>query len=118
MNPLRRTPHVMARSVIRHLAVTTSIVLFDLGNVVATWDTSPRLAEYARASGTFAARWEQVKITFLAGTLILLGVTAAVLAALFIIVIILPEIWRPLLVVVAVFAVLVFLVFRRNRPTR
>ncbi len=73
--------------------------------------------EYARASGTFAARWEQVKFTFLAGTLILLGVLAAVLATLFIIVIILPEIWRPLLVVVLVFAVLVFLVFRRNRPT-
>ena len=33
--------------------------------------------EYARASGTFAARLEQVKITFLAGTLILLGVTAS-----------------------------------------
>jgi ethanolamine utilization microcompartment shell protein EutS len=73
--------------------------------------------EYARASGTFAARWEQVKITFLAGILILLGVTAAVLATLFVVTIILPEIWRPLLVVVGVFAVLVFLVFRRNRPT-
>ncbi len=73
--------------------------------------------EYARASGTFAARWEQVKITFLAGTLILLGVTAAVLAALFIIVIILPEIWRPLLVVLAVFTVLVALVFWSKRPT-
>jgi len=73
--------------------------------------------EYARASGTFAVRWEQVKIAFLAGTLILLGVAAAILATLFIVVIILPEIWRPLLVVVAVFAVLVFLVFRRNRPT-
>ena len=73
--------------------------------------------EYARASGTFAARWEQVKITFLAGILVLLGVTAAVLATLFVVTIILPEIWRPLLVVVGVLAVLVFLVFRRNRPT-
>jgi len=72
--------------------------------------------EYARASGTFAARWEQVKFTFLAGTLILLGVASAVLAALFIIVIILPEIWRPLLVVTGVFTVMVFLVFRSNRP--
>ena len=73
--------------------------------------------EYARASGTFAARWERVKITFLAGALILLGVTAAVLAALFIIVIILPEIWRPLLVVLAVIAVVVTLVFLSKRPT-
>ena len=76
------------------------------------------LREYARAGGTFAARWERVKITLLAGALILLGGIAAVLAALYIITIILPEIWRPLLVVIAVFAVLVFLVFRRNRPTQ
>ena len=75
------------------------------------------LREYARASGPFAARWEQVKITFLAGTLILLGVTAAVLAALFIIVIILPEIWRPLLVVLGVFAVVAALVIWSKRPT-
>ncbi len=31
--------------------MATSIVLFDLGNVLATWDVSPRLAEYARRSG-------------------------------------------------------------------
>ncbi len=73
--------------------------------------------EYARASGTFAARWEQVKITFLAGTLILLVVTAAVLATLFIAVIILPEIWRPLLVVVAVISGLVVLALWSKRNT-
>ena len=28
-----------------------AIVLFDLGDVVASWDPSPRLAEYARRSG-------------------------------------------------------------------
>ena len=60
--------------------------------------------EYARTSGSFAARVEQVKITFLAGILILLGVTAGVLAVLFIIVIVLVEIWRPLLVALAVVA--------------
>ena len=73
--------------------------------------------EYARASGNFAARWEQVKITFLAGTLILLGVTAGALFVLFIVVIILPEIWRPLLGVLAVVAVLAALVFWSKRPT-
>ena len=73
--------------------------------------------EYARSSGSFAARLEQVKITFLAGTLILLGVTAAVLASLFIIVIILPEVWRYLLVVLAVVAVLAALIFWSKRST-
>ena len=62
------------------------------------------LREYARTSGSFAARLEQVKITLLAGTLILLGVTAAVLAVLFIIAVVLVEIWRPLLVALAVVA--------------
>ena len=60
--------------------------------------------EYARTSGSFAARLEQVKTTILAGTLILLGVTAAVLAVLFIIAVVLVEIWRPLLVALAVIA--------------
>ena len=60
--------------------------------------------EYARTSGSFAARLDQVKITLLAGTLILLGVTAAVLAVLFIIAVVLVEIWRPLLVALAVVA--------------
>ena len=49
--------------------------------------------------------------------LTLLGVTAAVLAVMFIVVIILPEIWRPLLVVLAVLAVLLSLVFWSKRPT-
>ncbi len=31
--------------------MATSIVLFDLGNVLATWDVGPRLAESARLSG-------------------------------------------------------------------
>ncbi len=62
------------------------------------------LREYARSSGSFAARLEQVKVTLLAGTLILLGVTAAVLTVLFIIAVVLVEIWRPLLVALAVIA--------------
>ena len=74
--------------------------------------------EYARSSGSFAARLEQVKITFLAGTLILLGITAAVLASLFIIVIILPEIWRPLLVALAVISALVAYIFWAKRSPR
>ncbi|MCH8297251.1 MAG: hypothetical protein IH873_04230 [Chloroflexi bacterium] len=60
--------------------------------------------EYARTSGSFGARLEQVKTTFVAGTLIVLGVTAGVLAVLFIVVIVLAEIWRPLLVALAVIA--------------
>ncbi len=74
--------------------------------------------EYARTSGSFAARLEQVKITFLAGTLILLGITAAVLASMFIVVIILPEIWRPLLVAVAVISALVAYIFWAKRSRR
>ena len=72
--------------------------------------------EYARTSGSFAARWEQVKITFMAGSLILLGVTAAVLAVLFLIVIVLAEIWRPLVVFLAVVAVLTASVIWLKRP--
>ena len=60
--------------------------------------------EYARTSGSFAARLEQVKTALLAGILILLGVTAAVLAVLFIFAVVLVEIWRPLLVALAVIA--------------
>ena len=58
--------------------------------------------EYARTSGTFAARWEQVKVSLLAAGLILLGVTSAVLTALYIVVVVLVEIWQPLLIIVAV----------------
>ena len=58
--------------------------------------------EYARSSGTFADRWEQVKVSLLAAGLILLGVTSAVLTALYIVVVVLVEIWQPLLIIVAV----------------
>ena len=60
------------------------------------------MREYARSSGTFAARWEQVKVSLLAAGLILLGVTSAVLTALYIVVVVLVEIWQPLLIIVAV----------------
>ena len=72
--------------------------------------------EYARTSGTFAARWEQVKFTFMAGALILLGVTAAVLAVLYFIVIVLAEIWRPLVVALAVVVLLTGSVIWLRRP--
>ena len=58
--------------------------------------------EHARSSGTFAARWEQVKIALLASGLILLGVTAAVLTILYIIVVVVVEIWQPLLTIAMV----------------
>ena len=58
--------------------------------------------EYAKTSGTFAARWEQIKVTILAVALILLGIIATVLAIGFIIAVVVTEIWRPLLVVAAV----------------
>ena len=74
--------------------------------------------EYARASGTFSARWEQVKTTFLAGTLILLGVLSAILAVMFIIVVVLVEIWRPLVVIIAVIAALAALFYWPRRPPR
>jgi len=65
------------------------------------------LREYARTSGTFAARWEQIKLTLLAVALILLGIIATVLAIGFIIAVVVIEIWRPLLVVAAVIVGLV-----------
>ena len=58
--------------------------------------------EYAKTIGTFAARWEQIKVTLLAVALILLGIIATVLAIGFIIAVVVIEIWRPLLVVAAV----------------
>ena len=58
--------------------------------------------EYARSSGTFAARLEQVKIALLASGLILLGVTATVLTILYIIVVVVIEIWKPLLIIAMV----------------
>ena len=57
--------------------------------------------EYARTSGTFAARLEKIRITLLATTLILLGITATVLAIGFIVAIVLVEIWQPLLLAMA-----------------
>ena len=65
------------------------------------------LREYARTSGTFVARWEQIKFTLLAVALILLGIIATVLAIGFIIAVVVIEIWRPLLVVAAVIVGLV-----------
>jgi len=59
------------------------------------------LREYARTSGTFAARLEKIRITLLATTLILLGITATVLAIGFIVAVVLVEIWQPSLVAVA-----------------
>ena len=58
--------------------------------------------EYARPSGIFAARLEKIRITLLATTLILLFITATVLATGFIVAIVLVEIWQPLLVAMAV----------------
>lgn len=58
--------------------------------------------EYARISGSFAARLEQIKINLLAATMILLGITATVLSIGFIVAVVLVEIWRPLLVALAV----------------
>ena len=71
--------------------------------------------EYVRASGTAAARWERVKFVFLGGALIVLGITAAILTVLFIAVIILPEIWRPLLVVLAVFGIFTAFIYSSRR---
>ena len=63
--------------------------------------------EYAKTSGTFAARWEEIKVTILAVALILLGIIATVLAIGFIIAVVVIEIWRPLLVAAVVIVGLV-----------
>ena len=60
------------------------------------------LREYARSSGTAAARLEQVKIALLAASLILLGVTSAILAVLYIVAVVLVEIWQPVLIIVLI----------------
>ena len=65
--------------------------------------------EYARSSGTFAARLEQVKIALMASGLILLGVTAAVLPVLYIIAVVVIEIWKPLLIIAMVIGGLISL---------
>ncbi|SUZ82767.1 uncharacterized protein METZ01_LOCUS35621 [marine metagenome] len=72
--------------------------------------------EYARTSETFAARWDQIKFMILAASLILLGITATILAIGFIIAVVVVEIWRPLLVIVAVFAGLVTSIIWLTRP--
>ena len=72
--------------------------------------------EYARTSETFAARWDQIKFTILAASLILLGITATILAIGFIIAVVVVEIWRPLLVIVAVFAGLATSIIWLTRP--
>ena len=73
------------------------------------------IREYARTSGSFAARLEQVKITVMAGALILLGVVSAVLAVMFIFVVVVSEIWRPLLVALAVIAGVAALIILSKR---
>ena len=65
------------------------------------------LREYARSSGTAAVRLEQVKIALLAASLILLGVTSAILAVLYIVAVVLVEIWQPVLIIVLVVVVLI-----------
>ena len=72
--------------------------------------------EYVRTSGTFAARWEQIKNTIMVASLILLGITAMILSIGFIIAIVLVEIWQPLLVIAAVIAGLVTSVILLRRP--
>ena len=73
--------------------------------------------EYARSSGAFAARLEQVKVAIMAGSLVVLFIIAVVLVVLFIIAVVLVEIWRPLLVVLIVLAGLgisIFWLLRRR----
>ena len=65
--------------------------------------------EYARSNGTLAARLEQVKIALFAFGLILLGVTAAVLTVLYIIAVVVMEIWQPLLIIATVIGGLIAL---------
>jgi hypothetical protein len=76
------------------------------------------LREYARTSGTFAARLEKIRITLLATTLILLGITATVLAIGFIVAIVLVEIWQPLLLVMAVVGGLLGSIFWLRSPSK
>ncbi len=72
--------------------------------------------EYARTSGSFAARMDQIKFTVAAASLILLGITATILAIGFIIAVVLVEIWQPLLVVFAVIAGLATSIIWLRRP--
>ena len=76
------------------------------------------LREYARTSGTFAARLEKIRITLLATTLILLGITATVLAIGFIVAVVLVEIWQPSLVAMAVVGGLLASIFWLRSPSK
>ena len=74
--------------------------------------------EYARTSGAFAARLEKIRITLLATTLILLGITATVLAIGFIVAVVLVEIWQPLLLAIAVVGGLLASIFWLRSPSK
>ena len=76
------------------------------------------LREYARSSGTAAARLEQVKIALLAASLILLGVTSAILAVLYIVAVVLVEIWQPVLIIVLIIVGLIALYLWLGRASR
>ena len=76
------------------------------------------LREYARTNGTFAARLEKIRITLLATTLILLGITATVLAIGFIVAVVLVEIWQPSLVAMAVVGGLLASIFWLRSPSK
>ena len=76
------------------------------------------LREYARSSGTAVARLEQVKIALLAASLILLGVTSAILAVLYIVAVVLVEIWQPVLIIVLIIVGLIALYLWLGRASR
>ena len=76
------------------------------------------LREYARSSGTAAVRFEQVKIALLAASLILLGVTSAILAVLYIVAVVLVEIWQPVLIIVLIIVGLIALYLWLGRASR
>ena len=76
------------------------------------------LREYARSSGTAVARLEQGKIPLLAASLILLGVTSAILAVLYIVAVVLVEIWQPVLIIVLIIVGLIALYLWLGRASR
>ena len=76
------------------------------------------LREYARSSGTAVARLEQVKRALLAASLILLGVTSAILAVLYIVAVVLVEIWQPVLIIVLIIVGLIALYLWLGRASR
>ena len=96
------------------------ILLIVVGTFATVKKVSPlswgMWREYARTSGTFAARMDQIKITIMAASLVLLGIIAAVLSIGFIIAIVVVEIWQPLLVAFAVIAGLATSIIWLRRP--